>query len=239
MLQLARVLEVERRDAADALDENVRRRDLLAERQGRQQHQFRTRVEAVDIRAGIRFGVPEPLRFGDQVLHGIAALLHLREDVVAGAVEDAVQGRDAVARDSLAQDRMNRDAAADARFHRDVDARLNGPVPDLRTARRHDLLIRGDYGFPVFDGRVDDLRRDPAPAHEFDNDLDVGALHDLAPVRRAGDIAKARGDLPGRDRPTAHGHDVQPEPELLSDLIGVLGQDVQRGGAYIPEADDS
>ena len=84
------VLEIHRREAANPLGENVRRRDLLAESQRGKDGQLRARVEAIDIVARVGLGVPQPLRLGQHGFERRAVLLHLGEDVVAGAVEDAV-----------------------------------------------------------------------------------------------------------------------------------------------------
>ena len=95
--QLAGVLEIHRGDPADAFDINIRGQDLLAEGERRQDGELRAGVDSVDVGAGIGLGVPEALRFGDQFGERHAALLHLGEDVVAGAVEDSVKCGDAIA----------------------------------------------------------------------------------------------------------------------------------------------
>src|SRR3546814_6052852 len=76
-------------------------RSLAAERQRREDRQLVRRVDAVDVEAGIGLGIAEPLRLGEhagEVLPRVRAALraglgiarHLRQNIVAGAVEDAV-----------------------------------------------------------------------------------------------------------------------------------------------------
>ena len=81
--------DVERRDAADALDMHRVERDRPAERQRRQDRQLVRRVDAVDVERRIGLGVAQLLRIGEHLGEFAAALAHLGQDVVAGAVEDA------------------------------------------------------------------------------------------------------------------------------------------------------
>ena len=148
--------------------EDVRRRDSLAEGQGREDRQLRARVEAVDVGARIGLGVTQSLGLGEHRLERAAVLLHFGQDVVAGSVQDSVERRHAIPGNSLAQHGVNRDAARHAGFHRHVHARADGPVPQVRPAQRHQFLVRGDrptsdcrWRFPGFPARRWCLR--PAP----------------------------------------------------------------------------
>jgi len=87
----ARILEIERRDAPDALHEDVRRRDLLAEGQRGQEHQLAARVVAIHVGAGVGFGIAQALR--EAIMVSISRRsFDLGEDVVTCPVENAVQG---------------------------------------------------------------------------------------------------------------------------------------------------
>ena len=59
------------------------------------------RVEAVDVQVGRRLGVTLLLRVGEHVGEIRAFQLHAGEDVIAGAVDDAVNRRELVARQNL------------------------------------------------------------------------------------------------------------------------------------------
>ena len=64
-----------------------------AERQRRQDRQLVRRVDAVDVEARVGLGVAQLLRVGQHFGEFPAALAHLGQDVVAGAVQDAGDAR--------------------------------------------------------------------------------------------------------------------------------------------------
>ncbi len=134
MRELMGISKVDRHDAANALGVDVRWRDLLSERERRKNRQLGARIEAIDIGAGIGLGIPQLLSLVENGFEAPAALLDRRKDVVAGAVQDAEQRRDAIAGDALAQHGMDRNAAADARFHGDIDSGADTPLPNLAAA---------------------------------------------------------------------------------------------------------
>ena len=68
-----------------------------AEGEARQDGELVGGVEAADVEGRVGLGIAEALRVGQAVLEGQALQLHARQDVVAGAVEDAVDARDRVA----------------------------------------------------------------------------------------------------------------------------------------------
>ena len=71
------------------------------------------RVKAVHVQRRLGLGVAHPLCIDQNILEVAPLRLHLREYVIAGAVEDAVQPLDAVAAQPLAQRLDDRDAAGD------------------------------------------------------------------------------------------------------------------------------
>jgi len=239
VIQALRVLEIDGPDAADALREDVRRGDLFAEGQGGEDGQLRAGVESVDIVDRVRLGIAQPLRLRQHRLERTAVLLHLRQDVIAGAVENAQERHHTVARDSLAQHGVNRNAPGDAGLHRQVRPRGDGALPQLRAAQRHELLVRGNDGLLVGDGRGDDLRGDRGPPDQLRDDIDFWMSHQLAPVIRLDDGSERFGNLLARDRQVAHRSDPQLEAELETDLFGVLGEDGHRAGADVAEADNT
>ena len=85
--------DVERGDRADALDMHSVERHRPAERQRRQDRQLVRRIDAVDVEARIGLGVAKPLRVGEHLGEFPPALAHLRQDIVAGAVQDAGDAR--------------------------------------------------------------------------------------------------------------------------------------------------
>ena len=89
-------LDVGLRDALDALDVDLVEGDARAEGEARQQGELVGGVEAADVEGGIGFGVALGLGLLQHVGERAVLLLHLRQDVIAGAVEDAVDAADLV-----------------------------------------------------------------------------------------------------------------------------------------------
>jgi hypothetical protein len=67
--------------------------DLGAERRAGQHRELVRGIDAVDVEAGIGLGVARRLRLGQHDVEVAAGLAHGAQDVVAGAVEDAVEAR--------------------------------------------------------------------------------------------------------------------------------------------------
>ncbi len=72
------------------------------------------RVIAFDVESRIGFGIAEPLGFLQAGLEGQAFLLHLGQDVVAGAVHDAVDAGNRVAGQRFAQRLDDRNTAGNS-----------------------------------------------------------------------------------------------------------------------------
>ncbi len=71
------------------------------------------RVETADVEGGIGFRVAEPLRFAEALREGQTLRFHSCQDVVGGAVQDAIDALDGIAGQSLAQSLDDRNAARD------------------------------------------------------------------------------------------------------------------------------
>ena len=238
MPQLVRVFKVDRRKPADAFGVDVRRRDALAERQRRQQRQLRSRIKTVDIRARIRFRVSQALRFGQHRREVRTVAFDLGEDVVAGAVQDAVQRLHAIPGDAFPQHGVDRNSAGDTGLHRQVDFGRDGPIPNVGALQRHQFLVSRDNALAVGDGAFNDLARGAGAADEFSHHVDVGMGHHLPPV---GGPQRGRRNIFQflcRDPTTAHSHYVQAKPELLGDLFGVFSENVERTATHIPQPHD-
>ena len=124
--------DVERRDVADALGMHGLEVGPAAERQRRQQGELVRRIDAVDVEARIGLGIAQTLRFGEHLVERAPALAHVGEDVVAGAVQDAVDPLDPVAGQALAQGLDDRDAAGHGGLETDRGAIGLGEVGEQR-----------------------------------------------------------------------------------------------------------
>ena len=87
--EFARQADVVQRDVLDALDRDMFVVRPRAERDGREDRELMRGVEAADVHGGIGLGVTKALRVGEHVLERAARRFHLRQQIVAGAVEDA------------------------------------------------------------------------------------------------------------------------------------------------------
>ena len=108
--------QIFRRDRRDAFDIDRALRDLGAEGEAGQDGELLRGVVAVDVERRIGLGVAEPLRVLQAFGERQAFLLHPGQDVIAGAVEDAVDAVDVGAGEALAQGLDHRDGGADRRL---------------------------------------------------------------------------------------------------------------------------
>ncbi len=83
-------IDVEPRDVADAFGVDAGEIDRPAKADARQDRELVGGVDAVDVEARIGLGIAELLRLGQHLGEFAPALAHRRQDVVRGAVEDAV-----------------------------------------------------------------------------------------------------------------------------------------------------
>ncbi len=146
-------------------------------------------IEAADVEGRIGLGIAEPLRFLQAIGEGQPLLMHAGEDVIAGAVEDAVNPADPAAAQSLAQRLDDGNAAGNRRLEikcRAVLLRQLGKrdaVPGEQSlVGGHDRTSHGERGLDRA------FRRIALPAHQFDKDIDVGIAGQR---QRIGDLAHA------------------------------------------------
>ena len=139
------------------------------------------------------------LRFRQCGVEGQARRFHARQDVVAGAVEDAGDGRQPVASDSFAQAADDRDAAADGGLEQEIDASLGGTVEQRAPVCRDQLLVGGDDRPAGIERRFMPRARRLQPANDLDDDVHVGVediLDALGPDdRRRNPVDTLPGDV--------------------------------------------
>ncbi len=161
----------------------------------RQDGQLMRRVDAVDVEARIGLGIAQALGLGQHVGEIAAGLAHRRQDVIAGAVQDAVDARRSrlAARPSRSAF-DDRDAAGDGRL----------------VAERHALGLGHAGQAPCHDGRAapcwrsrQACRRAMAPDHQLachavgaadqlDDDVDLGSVGQSQRRRRTSERAESR-----------------------------------------------
>ena len=128
----------------DAAHPHAREIDPRAEADGREDRQLVRRVHAFDIEGRIGLGKAQPLRFGQHVAEVRAGALHRREDVIAGAVEDAVNLGERIGRGAFAQALDDRDAARHRRLELERGVMALGDLRQLQPVMRDHRLVGGD-----------------------------------------------------------------------------------------------
>ncbi len=136
--------EIGERDVLDALDRNGAGVDAHAERDRGEDGELVRGVEAADVEGRIGLGVTEPLRLLQAVFERQPFGFHLRQDIIAGAVENAADALDAIARQRLAQGLDDGNAAADRRLEGERASRALGEFGQLDAMRRQHGLVGGD-----------------------------------------------------------------------------------------------
>src|ERR1700728_5220185 len=104
----------------DSLKMNVAFVDQDIERKRRQNRQFLCSIAARNVHGGISFGKSKLLRFRQRFAIGPAVSGHLREDEIAGAVDDADKSVDAVGDQAARQSINNGNPTSAARLKRDA-----------------------------------------------------------------------------------------------------------------------
>ena len=213
--------------------------DLGAERGAGQHRELVRGVDAVDVEAGIGLGVARRLRLGQHDVEVAAGLAHGGQDVVAGAVEDAVEPAHAVADQPLAQRLDDRDAAGDRRLEGEDAALLLGQGGDLGAMHGQQRLVGGDDVLARAQRGLHQPARDAArAADQLDHDVDVGRGGErqriLLPAH-AGEVDVALLGLAAR----AHRDQLERPAAAQRQQPAVLGQKLDDACAHGAEAGDA
>ncbi len=136
-------LDVGLGDRLDALDVDLVEGDLGAEGEARQDGELVGGVEAADVEGRIGLGVAARLRLLQHLVEGAVLVLHGGEDVIAGAVEDAVDAAHLVGAERLPQRLDDGDAAGDRRLEVQGDAVLLGELGERHAVLGEQRLVGG------------------------------------------------------------------------------------------------
>ena len=132
------------------------------------------RVEAANIEGGIRLGIALGLRFLQHIVEAPTLLQHLGQDVIASAVEDAIDAGDVVAEQALAHHLHHGDAAGDRGLEVQRHAMFLGKSGKTRAVMGKQRLIGGDDMLAGFECCLDGLLGDALlAADQLDEDVDL------------------------------------------------------------------
>ena len=184
-------LEIGRRDRRNALDIDRVRIDLGAEREAGQDRELVRGVVALDVEGRIGLGIAEPLRVLQAVGERQLLPLHAREDVIAGAVEDAVDAREASCRPALAQRLDDRDAARDRGLEVERDALFfSASFASATPCCASSALLAVTTDLPAASAAsTAPLRGIAVAAHQLDEHIDLGIDAQARPDRRPSAIS--------------------------------------------------
>ena len=234
--ELARRIEVDRLDAADALGRDVLEGELGAERHRGEQGELVRGIDAVDVGARIRLGVAQLLRPTQHCVEGLARPLHLAQHVVRGSIDDAVHAADAVRGQALADRAQDRNAAAHARLEGDVDTALGRGVEDLAAVLGQQRLVRGDDGLAGLDRGEDQAPRRAGAADQLDHDVDARVAHEAVGVGVKSDSAQLDAAV-AREVEVRDPHQAQRRAEPPLDHRGIAREHLGHARADRPEAE--
>ena len=135
-----------------------------------------------NVEGRIGFGEAFVLGFLEGILVAEAGLGHAGEDVVAGAVDDAVDGDDVIADEAFLEDLNDGDAPGDSGFEVDGHAAFLGEGEEFLAAFGEQGFVAGDDDFFGAESGADEFVSLGGATDEFNDDLDVGIGDEVAPV---------------------------------------------------------
>src|SRR5664279_2812637 len=181
-----------RQDLANAVRGNALDGEASAKSHAGEDAELVAGVLTVDVEGGIGFGVSGLLGLAQGFVEVDAAVLHLREDVVGGAVEDAVEGAQAVSGGGFLDDAQDGNASGDAGFESDGQIVRDSEGEEFVSVLGEELFVGGDDRLAVLEGSAKKLERVFDSPHGFDDDVNVGGREEFLP---SGGDASAGGSV--------------------------------------------
>ena len=176
--QIPRIAEVDGGNGGDGPRHNLFRIHLYPQRKPHQDRQFGAGIKTAHIlsRIGLRIA---PGLCGRQ--HGgvLGALLHLAEDEVAGAVQNAFDAIDAVAGKPLFQARNHGDPSRHRSAILQVAAMSRGQPLQFHSVKRDQLLVGGHNALPRCKRAANPHARRVEAAHQLHDDIRIRRQHGL------------------------------------------------------------
>ena len=177
---------------ADAFDVDVLRLHPETVGQRGQDADLVQRIVTVDVQRRLGLGIALGLRVLEHLVEIRPLLLHPGEDVIAGAIDDAVELRDAVADKPFAQRFDDGDAAAHAGLVIEVGPVLPGRGEQFLAVRGEQGLVGGDDRLAQLERGQDHRARQRRAAHQFRDDVHLRVVHHGPPVGRQARDAESR-----------------------------------------------
>ncbi len=217
--QVARIAEVHGGNRGDGQRRNLLRVYLDAQRQAHQDGQLGARVKAAHILGRIGLGKALGLRLS-QHRSVLRPLLHLAQNEVAGAVQNAFNALDAIPGQPLLQPRNHRNSAGHGRAVLQVSAPGRGQPLQLDAVNGDQFLVGGDHALARAERLAYPAARRIKPAGQLHHHIHVGGQHSIGvlaphharrnpirvPARHAADVYMGQFEAigPGLDQNSRH-----------------------------------
>src|ERR1700722_2102286 len=229
--QLIGRIEIGQRDRRDALDIDRLGIEFGAEGQARQDRKLLRGVVAFDVEGRIGFRIAEPLCVAQAIVERKPILLHAGEDVIAGAVEDAVDAGEGIAAESLAQSLDDRNAGADRSLEIERDLTALGERRELLAVSRQQRLVGGHHRLAgskrAFHRPLGGIARS---THQLDKHVDRGILRQRHGIGDPAEFLQVDSALltarPGVDR-----NDLDRPAAARRELVAAMLQKLNDSGA--------
>src|SRR5690606_36436136 len=202
--QAGRMLDVFRLELGNALNAGLVELHRNAECQRGQQGQLVRRIDPFDVEGGIGFRIAQTLGFGQYRVEGQAARLHLGEDEVGGAVDDASDPLDAVGGQTFTHRLDDGDAPGHGSLEGHHHAVLAGRVENLVAVHGQHGLVGGHHVLALTDGFHHPFEGRGFPTDQLDHDVDARIAGDLQAV--GGDVHIGITQQLARFLDITHGH---------------------------------
>ena len=210
--------------------------DLGAEGERGEDGRLGPGVEALDVGGGVPLGVAQLLGLGQGLAVAGALLGHAGEDEVGGAVDDAHDAADVLARQRLAQRAQDRDATGDRGLEQQVDA--GRPTPPRSSSApwlASSSLLAVTTGLPAAMAARISSRAGSMPPMTSTTTSIVGIGHHLGRIAGEDRLVEVDRALAGE---AAHRHlgDLEPGAGAGGDLVAPGLDQLHQGRADVAAA---
>ncbi len=225
---LAGGVELRGGEARDPLAVHGLDRHARVEGEAREDGGLLRGVVALDVGRGIRLRVAELGGGREGLVEAEPVRVHLVQDVVGRAVDDAEDPLDPVAREAVAEGPDDGDRAGHRGLVVELRAHLLGRLEELGAVRREQRLVRRDDVGARGDGREDVGAGRLDAAHQLDDDVcpeDERFRVGREELSRDGRVARCLR-VAHRDA-----HELEPGADALRQLLAVLPHEARHLGA--------
>ena len=196
-------------------------------------------IEPFDIERRIRLGIAESLRILEAFGERDRLVGHAGQDVIAGAVHDAVDAGDTRRAEPFAQRLDHRYAAGDGRLETKLHPRILSKTGQCHPMPRQQCLVGGHHRASGFERRPHrSVSRTVLAPDQFDEQVNIGRFGQSHRIIEPGDRGKIDAAVLGAGA-GGDGGNAEPAAELAGQLLAILLQDTHERCANIAEPGDA